>query len=250
MRNRFIPIQKDCFKRIEDGFKLRGEKTTDNMLFDRASLVTGQYEGPASSAIRQVPHTAHHPPANQSRQRSIKASTAPVTRPVDKKCPGGRRKKRGPVALPKVITPLHKYLYVPGNTLVEGGRLEPIGSLEPQKAQDLDTALEGLWHHNPKLFNKACTVTSPKNHRTYVVQQKCLAHYIIWNNSDKNKDMTKWEKKHACSACTSSICRPCVKLEWHPDDPAGDENAILVFYPLPEPSRPPGITWRDVKFYI
>jgi hypothetical protein len=161
---------------------------------------------------------------------------------------GRKRKKRGPKPCPRVITPLERYLCVPDPTRPNASRLEPINASSPQTVERIEAALQKLFRY--KESKKPHIITNPANHRTYVDQNKCLAHHILFHNSSKIKNDNGWDTKQACSKCAAAPDRPCVKLEWHPDDPNGLRNAILVFYPRPEGSRPHDATWTDAEFYL
>jgi len=249
VKDAFYEYQQQCFRRNDSKFsKSRG---TENDLSDTDDATTREETNEAT--LPDLTASAQNTvSANNGRRRSTRKPPASKPTDVDNshKGPVAKRKKRGPVPVPKSITPLESYLYVPDDTDPTIRRLEPLKSLGPQEAQTLLSALESLWGHNEKYFKKACTMTNPSNHGTYVAQKKCLAHHIVWNNSEKKGDASRWAIPFACSSCTNSPCRPCVKLEWRPEDPSGTQNAILVFYPRPESSRPSDATWRDAGFYL
>jgi hypothetical protein len=250
MKDRFYQCQQECYKQSE---------AARQAALDVSNIEQEESGNVLPGAVHMgSPHTDTQA-ANDGKRRTRKrrsptppgdqepAASTSVSRHAKREV---KRRKPGPKPRPRVITHLERYLYLPGTSTRETGRLEPITALEPGNVQRLEAALDELWHYKDKTANKACTITNPANHRTYVTQRKCLARHIVYHNGGNSTDTGKWDRKLACSTCTSSPGRPCVKLEWRPEDPEGLEPAILVIYPRPESSRPDSATWRDVEYYL
>ena len=110
-------------------------------------------------------------------------------------------------------------------------------------------ALDAICAFNEKYRAKACRMTDRSNQETYVNSNKCMSHRITWNG--KGIKMGSREEEEcgiACNAC-NNVGRPCVKLQWHPDEEANTSDAILVYYPWSVAARGEGTTWQNKEFW-
>ncbi|KAI4655058.1 uncharacterized protein J4E79_008123 [Alternaria viburni] len=217
---------------------------------ERESAIQESHSQSEAASVTPAPPRKQPIAAIKRHERRPQASSN-TKKTRDREVPvkkAGKKRKRGPVPKEKKITQLDKFLYVAKHAHDTQGELKPLRDGPRELVMSLNTALDTVFNYNTAYFNKACTITDPSNHRTYVESERCVAHHLISHGkSGKTKATSEEKEVHACNSC-SSARRPCVKLEWRDTDPYSD--AILVFYPRSDDDRPEGATWDGESFWL